>query len=109
MNDNIVSNCEFPIGKIGLSSYDDIKALGFGSFEIFQEYRRQGHGEAVLRKLIDRFKNKYELIYCFVDADNAPALALYRKIGQVSNIINSRGQYLVTLWHDAKGECDGSK
>ena len=79
--DSVVADCENPIGKIGLSFYDDIKALGIGSFEIFPEYRRCGHGEAVLKKLVSKYRNKYDLIYCFVDADNAPALALYNKIG----------------------------
>lgn len=80
-HDNVVADCGNPIGKIGLSFYDDIKALGIGSFEIFPEYRRLGHGEAVLKKLVSKYRNKYDLIYCFVDADNAPALALYNKIG----------------------------
>jgi len=80
-HDNVVVDCSNPIGKIGFSFYDDIKALGIGSFEIFPEYRRQGHGEAVLRKLVSKYKNKCDLIYCFVDADNVPALALYSKIG----------------------------
>ena len=79
--DNVVADCGNPIGKIGLSFYDDIKALGIGSFEIFPEYRRRGHGEAVLRKLVSKYRNKCDLIYCFVDADNVPALALYNKIG----------------------------
>lgn len=80
-HDNVVVDCRNSIGKIGLSFYDDIKALGIGSFEIFPEYRRRGHGEAVLRKLVGKYRNKCDLIYCFVDADNAPALALYNKIG----------------------------
>lgn len=80
-HDNVVADCGDPIGKIGLSFYDDIKALGIGSFEIFPEHRRRSHGEAVLRKLVGKYRNKCDLIYCFVDADNAPALALYNKIG----------------------------
>lgn len=96
--DNVVADCGDPIGKIGLSFYDDIKALGIGSFEIFPEYRRRGHGEAVLRKLVGEYRNKYDLIYCFVDADNAPALALYSKIGRVSDRPNDKGQYMVTFW-----------
>lgn len=96
--DNVVADCGDPIGKIGLSFYDDIKALGIGSFEIFPEYRRRGHGEAVLRKLVGRYRNKYDLIYCFVDADNAPALALYGKIGRISDRPNDKGQYMATFW-----------
>ena len=101
-NDNVVEDCEDPIGKIGLSFYDDIKALGIGSFEIFPAYRRQGHGEAVLRKLVSKYRNKCDLIYCFVDSDNAPALSLYNKIGQVSNRLNDKGQYMVTFWKRPK-------
>ena len=101
-HDNVVVDCENPIGKIGLSFYDDIKALGIGSFEIFQEHRRQGHGEAVLKKLVSKYRNKCDLIYCFVDADNVPALALYNKIGHVSDRLNNKGQYMVTFWKRSK-------
>lgn len=104
MNDDVVANCEVLIGKIGLSFYDDIKALGIGSFEIFPEYRRHGHGTSVLRKLVDKYKNRCDLIYCFVDVDNAPALALYKKIGLFSSMVNFRGQFMVTLWNRTKGD-----
>lgn len=96
-NDNIVKDCRNPIGKIGLSFYDDISALGFGSFKIFPKYRRQGHGEAVIRKLVKRFGNRYSLIYCYVDADNEPALVLYRKLGKVNEEPNDKGQYMATF------------
>ena len=39
-NDEVVVKCRNPIGKIGISIYDGINAVGIGSFEIFKPYRR---------------------------------------------------------------------
>ena len=90
-DNNVVKDCPDPIGKVGFSYYDDINALGLGSFEIFPEHRRRGHAEKVLKKLVERFKDACDLIYCFVDADNSSALALYRKIGKVGREPNDKG------------------
>ena len=38
------------VGKIGLSFYNDINALGLGSFEIFPEYRNRGYGTKAIKK-----------------------------------------------------------
>ena len=95
---DIVSDCKNPIGKIGLSIYKDIKAIGIGSFEIFKKYRRHGYAEKTLRKLIDNYRNKFNLIYCYVDKDNKPAINLYNKIGEVSKKLNKNNQYIVILY-----------
>ena len=95
---NIVSNCKNPIGKIGLSIYKDINAIGIGSFEIFKNYRRRVYAEITLKKLIHKCKDKFNLIYCYVDKDNKPAINLYNKIGKVSKKLNKNNQYLVILY-----------
>ena len=86
------------VGKYGLSFYPDIKAIGIGSLEIFPEYLRKGYAEKAIRKIVSKYKGRCDLIYCFVDADNAPALALYRKIGRVSGRVNDNGQYYVEFY-----------
>ena len=103
-NDEVVAKCRNPIGKIGISIYDDINAVGIGSFEIFKPYRRMGHAKNVLKKLVKKLKSKYDLVYCFVDKDNYPALSLYRQLGKVSNHLNANGQYEVVFWKAPKDE-----
>ena len=103
-NDEVVAKCRNPIGKIGISTYDDINAAGIGSFEIFKPYRRMGHAKNVLKKLVKKLKSKYDLVYCFVDKDNYPALSLYKQLGKVSNHLNANGQYEVVFWKAPKDE-----
>lgn len=101
-NDEVVAKCRNPIGKIGISTYDDINAAGIGSFEIFKPYRRIGHAKKVLQKLVQKLRSKYDLVYCFVDKDNYPALSLYKQLGKVSNCLNANGQYEVEFWKTAE-------
>lgn len=98
------------VGKYGLSFYEDIKAVGIGSFEIYPQYRNKGYGTRVINQIIDKYKDKYDWIYCFVEADNEGAIRFYKRIGTVSTAKtnsykvgspeyrNSKGQYLVTLY-----------
>jgi len=50
---------------------------------VCEEYRGQGIGEALVRKLLDsaRLKNKIEIVRLEVNGDNEAALGLYRKVG----------------------------
>lgn len=102
INDDIVKKCNNPIGEIGLSFYEDIKSLGFGSFVIYEKYRHQGHGKRTILNLVKKYKNKYDLIYCFVDKDNIPAINLYKKIGKIDKHPNKNNQYMVTFWSRKK-------
>ena len=86
------------VGKYGLSFYPDIKAVEIGSFEIFPEYRRRGYAEKAIKKIVSKYKDKYDLIYCFVDAGNVPAIMLYKKIGKVSDEVNDNNQYYVEFY-----------
>lgn len=90
------------VGYIGFDEYDDVedynKVLGFGNFMVLE--RGKGYGTQVIKDLIETKKAEYDLIYCFVDADNAGAIKLYKKLGKVHNEEgpNDNGQYYVTFW-----------
>jgi RimJ/RimL family protein N-acetyltransferase len=90
------------VGYIGFDEYDDVedynKVLGFGNFMILE--RGNGYGTEVIKDLIDTKKDEFDLIYCFVDADNAGAIKLYKKLGKVHDEDGptANGQYYVTFW-----------
>ena len=90
------------VGYIGFDEYDDVedynKVLGFGNFMIIE--RGKGYGTQVIKDLIETKKAEYDLIYCFVDANNSGAINLYKKLGKVydEDGPNDNGQYYVTFW-----------
>lgn len=94
------------VGYISFDEYDDVegynKVLGFGNFMILD--RDKGYGTKVIKDLIDRYKNEFDLIYCFVDAENSGAINLYKKLGKVydEDGPNDNGQYYVTFWDKNK-------
>lgn len=94
------------VGYISFDEYDDVegynKVLGFGNFMILE--RDKGYGTKVIKDLIDRYKNEFDLIYCFVDAENSGAINLYKKLGKVYDEEgpNDNGQYYVTFWDKNK-------
>lgn len=95
---NIIVDDEY-VGKMGLSFYNDIDALGIGSFEIFPEYRNQGYGTKAIKELINKYKDKYKLIYCYVDKTNVDAIRFYKRIGEViTNNDKNNDQHYVILY-----------
>lgn len=92
------------IGYIGFSEYeeDNIKMLGIGNFMVIE--RGQGYGTKIINDVVETNKDKYDLIYCFVDADNAGAIKLYKKLGSVydEDGPNDNGQYYVTFYDNGK-------
>ena len=94
------------IGYISFDEYDDVegynKVLGFGNFMILD--RDKGYGTKVIKDLVNRYKNEYDLIYCFVDTNNFGAINLYKKLGEVydEDGPNDNGQYYVTFWDKNK-------
>ena len=90
------------IGEIAFSFYDDINAVGIGNFEISSEHRGKGYGTKVLKFVIDKYKKKFDLIYCFVDADNYGAIKLYKKLGKVfdEDGPNVNNQYYVEFYNN---------
>ncbi len=86
------------VGKYGLSFYEDIKAVGIGSLEIYPQYRNKGYGTKVIKEIVDKYKKDYDLIYCFVDSTNIGAIRFYKRIGKVSTTLNKNKQYMVTLY-----------
>lgn len=86
------------IGKIATSYYDDIKALGVGSFEINKEFRGNGYGTIVIKKLINSNKDK-DKIYCYVDSTNKGAIKLYKRIGKVFDDNKTNDQFYVEFYN----------
>ena len=106
-----VKNNGKEIGKYGLSFYDDIKAVGIGDFEVYPEFRNKGYGTKIIKDIVDKYKNDYDRIYCFVDKDNKDAIRLYKRLGKVSDevtysqkigdykYINTNGQHYVEFYN----------
>lgn len=98
------------IGYIGFSEYNDndVKMLGIGNFMVIE--RGQGYGTKIINDVVEANKDKYDLIYCFVDADNAGAIRLYKKLGSVydEDGPNDNGQYYVTFYDNGKFDLDES-
>ena len=98
-------------GYIGLSKYneeDGTKLLGIGNFMILE--RGKGYGTQVINDLVSKYKNEYDLIYCFVDSDNEGAISLYKKLGKVydEDGPNDNGQYYVTFYDNGKYKLEES-
>jgi RimJ/RimL family protein N-acetyltransferase len=95
-------------GYIGFSEYEENghKCLGIGNFMIIE--RGKGLGSAVIQNIVEKYKNQYDLIYCFVDAKNDGAIRLYKKLGKVydEDGPNDNGEYYVTFWDNGKWELD---
>ena len=96
------------VGYIGFSEYeeDDVKMLGIGNFMTIQQGK--GHGTKIINDIVETKKNEYDLIYCFVDADNTGAIRLYKKLGTVydEDGPNNNGQYYVTFYDNGKFDLD---
>lgn len=102
------------IGKYGLSFYDDIKAVGIGDLEVYPEFRNKGYGTKIIKDIVNRYKNDYDKIYCFVDKDNKDAIRLYKRLGKVSDEVtysqkisdyeykNTNGQHYVEFYNKLK-------
>ena len=94
------------VGYIGFSRYkeDKKKYLGIGNFMILKRYQRSGMGSKVISDIIDRYKDKYDEIYCYVDKDNTNAIAFYKKIAKVNTDNLTKYGYYVTLYSKSIGE-----
>ena len=88
------------VGYIGFSRYKEGKKkyLGIGNFMILKRYQRSGMGSKVISDIIDRYKDNYDEIYCYVDKDNTNAIAFYKKIAKVNTDNLTKYGYYVTLY-----------
>ena len=95
-------------GYIGFSEYEENgnKCLGIGNFMIIE--RGKGLGSAVIQNIVEKYKNQYDLIYCFVDAKNEGAVRLYKKLGKVYDEEgpNNNGDYYVTFYDNGHWQLD---
>lgn len=94
------------VGYIGFSRYKEGKKkyLGIGNFMILKRYQHSGIGSKVISDIIDRYKDNYDEIYCYVDKDNTSAIAFYKKIAKVNTDNLTKYGYYVTLYSKSIGE-----
>lgn len=93
------------IGYVAFSRYRDgnEKYLGLGNFMIIPKYQRSGHGANVVKYIIDKYKDTYDLIYCWVDRSNTNAVNFYKKIAKVNtNTQSNPDQYYVEFYRKGK-------
>ena len=92
------------IGYIGFTYYNEKgkKYIGIGNFMIKPEYQGKGHGTNVIADIIEKNKDKYDEIYCYVDKKNTKAISFYKKIGDVRTNEETKYGYYVTLYRKDK-------
>ena len=93
------------IGYVAFSRYKDgnERYLGLGNFMIIPKYQRSGHGTNVVKYIIDKYKDTYDLIYCWVDRSNTNAVNFYKKIAKVNmNTQSNPDQYYVEFYRKGK-------
>ena len=88
------------IGYIGFSRYniDGKKYLGIGNFMIIPRYQSSGHGTKIIKDLIDRYKDTYDEIYCYVEKENTKAIQFYKRIADVNTKNLTKYGYYVCLY-----------
>lgn len=88
------------IGYIGFSHYniDGKKYLGIGNFMIIPRYQSSGHGTKIIKDLIDRYKDTYDEIYCYVEKENTKAIQFYKRIADVNTKNLTKYGYYVCLY-----------
>lgn len=88
------------IGYIGFSYYnqDNKKYLGFGNFIIKPEYQRLGYGINVINDIVEKNKDHYDEIYCYVDKTNVNAIKFYKKIANVDTKNLTKYGYYVCIY-----------
>lgn len=94
------------IGYVGFSKYNikGKKYLGIGNFMILPEYQKSGYGSSVIDDIINKKKNTYYEIYCYVDKDNKNAINFYKKIANVNTNTLTEYGYYVTLYRKSVTE-----
>ena len=97
------------IGYIGLTSYhsnkDNMNYLGIRNFMILPEYQKMGHGTNIINDIVEKNKEKYNEIFCWVEKDNAEAIKFYQKIADVDtrNLIKNK-LYYVRFYYNYQNE-----
>lgn len=88
------------IGYIGFSRYniDGKKYLGIGNFMVLPKYQSSGHGTKIISDIIDRYKDTYDEIYCYVEKENTKAISFYKRIADVNTKNLTKYGYYVTLY-----------
>ena len=97
-------------GYIGFSRYniDGKKYLGIGNFMIIPRYQSSGHGTKVIKDLIDKYKDTYDEIYCYVEKENKNAIRFYKRIADVNTKNLTKYGYYVTLYRKSSSSTNES-
>lgn len=68
--------------------------------------RGKGYGTAIIKDIIEKYKNDFDLIYCYVNANNEQAIKLYNKLGKVYTEYgtNDDNEYFVTFYDNRKND-----
>lgn len=90
------------IGYVGFSKYTikNKKYLGLGNFMVLRKYQSNGHGSAIIKDIIGKYKTTYDQIYCYVDPKNTRALNFYKKIGKVDTSHENEEGYYYVIFYD---------
>lgn len=94
------------IGYIGFSYYtiDGKNYLGIGNFMIIPQYQNHGHGTKIIADIIEKNRDNYDEIYCYVDKDNKKAIEFYKNIGHVNTSNLTKYGYYVSLYNGTISE-----
>ena len=94
------------IGYIGFSYYtiDGKNYLGIGNFMIIPQYQNHGHGTKIIADIIEKNRDKYDEIYCYVHKNNKKAIRFYKNIGHVDTSNLTKYGYYVSLYKGAISE-----
>lgn len=98
------------IGYIGFSRYniDGKKYLGIGNFMIIPRYQSSGHGTKIIKDIINRYKDTYDEIYCYVEKENTKAIQFYKRIADVNTKNLTKYGYYVTLYSKGRSSSNES-
>ena len=94
------------IGYIGFSYYtiDGKNYLGIGNFMIIPQYQNHGHGTKIIADIIEKNRDKYDEIYCYVNKNNKKAIKFYKNIGHVNTSNLTKYGYYVSLYNGTISE-----
>ena len=101
------------VANLSASKRERTKHIAILGISVLKDYHRQGIGQSMMEKLIDFARNApdTEIIQLEVRSDNAPAIALYAKMGfehfaHIPKAMKIRGEYvsvegmMLELWKD---------
>ena len=65
---------------------------------VIPRYQSSGHGTKIIKDIINRYKDTYDEIYCYVEKENQNAIRFYRRIADINTKNLTKYGYYVTLY-----------